>query len=778
MLAGLALACAEPGIAQTPPEPSAQPAASGAAGSSPQAPTPAPPSTQPGVPPPDEPASPSAQAEPPRDPGEVRVRAESYEQVAKGHIEARGFVDLDVAGMRIQADKADIHEETRPDGKLGHRIVAEGNVVFIRGEERMSGDRLEMDDSGRGYLLNAVGFVEPGVWVEGKRVDRLDDNTYRVTGGRFTSCTQPNPRWGFQASSAEIEVDDKVKAKHAVFKVKGVPVFYVPYIYYPISSDGRSSGFLFPHFGYSNARGYNSGTGFFWVMGRSADQTFYADYWSKIGYGYGHELRYVRQSPSQGTFRTYVFDVKGAEELDYDLDWNALQILPGNVKASVNVRQYSDILFQQQYQDDFTRASSRTQRWTGAIEKDLKLAVLSAYADTTSTYFGTDYIRVNGRLPGISLRRFPRQIGWGKVVVGLQAKADRIQYGDELQVDNWARIDVAPYVSRPFALSFLEFTPSAGYRYTRYGASYGTSLDENGDEVTTITGPKLNRSFFETQLEMRGPTFAKVWDTPGFAYSERFKHVIGPEVVWTYRTRVEDYYFIPKFDGDDYMLGTNQVAYSLVQRFYAKRTSQGGKPQPYEFLTWRLMQTYYVQISDGQNNNDPNYSSSSFGPGARPEHLSPLMSRIRLRPTPDVYADFNVEYDVNFKQVRRTSLYVNLGAPRASMTAGWSRSVRLSEDPAQRIVGAHSLRGNAAFELFPNRLFLEGSADYDIRNDTLWQMRAQARYQAQCCGLLVEYIRYNWNGRDEKQWRFNLELENIGSIGSFLGAGRGSGSYR
>ena len=85
------------------------------------------------------------------------------------------------------------------------------------------------------------------------------------------------------------------------------------------------------------------------------------------------------------------------------------------------------------------------------------------------------------------------------MVVGLQAKADRIQYGDEVQVDNWARIDVAPYVSRPFALSFLEFTPSAGYRYTRYGASYGTSLDENGDEVTTITGPPINRSFFEGQ---------------------------------------------------------------------------------------------------------------------------------------------------------------------------------------------------------------------------------------------------------------------------------------
>lgn len=718
-------------------------------------------------------------AEAPRDPGEVRVRAESYEQVAKGHIEARGFVDLDLAGMRIQADKADVYEVPRPDGALGHKIVAEGNVVFIRGEERMSGDRLEMDDSGKGYLLNAVGFVEPDVWVEAKRVDRIDDRTYKVTGGRFTSCSQPNPRWGFQASSAEIEVDDKVKAKNAVFKIKGVPVFYVPYIYYPISSDGRSSGFLFPHFGYSSYRGFNTGTGFFWVMGRSADQTFYADYWSKIGYGYGHELRYVRQSPSRGTFRTYIFDVEGAEDLDYDLDWNALQILPGNVKASVNVRQYSDILFQQRYQDDFNRASSRTQRWSGMVEKDLKLAVLTAYADTTSTYFGTDYVRVNGRLPGVSLRRFPRQIGWGKVVVGLQAKADRIQYGDEVQVDNWSRIDVAPYVSRPFSLSFLEFTPSAGYRYTRYGSSYGVSFDENGDEVSGITGPPLNRSFFETQVEMRGPTFAKVWDTPGFAYSERFKHVIGPEVSWTYRTRVEDFDSIPKFDGDDYFLGTNQINYSLVQRFFAKRRSgRAGKAVPYEFLTWRLMQTYYVQISDGQNNFDPNYSSSAFGPGFRPEHLSPLMSRMRLRPTPELYADFNVEYDVNFKQVRRTSLYGNLGFPRATVTAGWSRSVRLAEDPKDRLVGAESLRGSAAVELFPKRLFLEGSADYDVKNDILWQARAQLRYEVQCCGFLVEYIRYNWNGRDEKQWRFNLQLANIGSIGSFLGAGRGGGAYR
>jgi hypothetical protein len=85
-------------------------------------------------------------------------------------------------------------------------------------------------------------------------------------------------------------------------------------------------------------------------------------------------------------------------------------------------------------------------------------------------------------------------------------------------------------------------------------------------------------------------------------------------------------------------------------------------------------------------------------------------------------------------------------------------------------------------EILPRRLTLEGSADYDLVNDLLWQMRGQVRYSVQCCGFVVEHIRYNWNGRDEVQWRFNLELANVGSIGNFMGAGasgsQGLGGYR
>ncbi|HSD66530.1 MAG TPA: hypothetical protein VLF95_07505, partial [Vicinamibacteria bacterium] len=136
-----------------------------------------------------------------------------------------------------------------------------------------------------------------------------------------------------------------------------------------------------------------------------------------------------------------------------------------------------------------------------------------------------------------------------------------------------------------------------------------------------------------------------------------------------------------------------------------------------------------------------------------------------------------------FKQVRRTSTAANIRTPRVLLTAGWTRSVRLAEDPAERTVGSHTLRGNAVIELLPKRLTVEGSADYDLVNDLLWQMRGQVRYSVQCCGFSVEHIRYNWNGRDEVQWRFNLELANIGSMGNFQGADaasrrQGLGGYR
>jgi LPS-assembly protein len=695
-------------------------------------------------------------------PGEVRLRADSQEEVAKGHYQARGLVDLRTGDARIQADRLDLYETENPDGTKARRVVAEQNVVFMRGEERLAGDRLEMDlESGEGTFENAIGFIEPGVFVEGRKIERLDAKTYRVESGKFTSCSQPNPRWSFSASSARIEVNDKIVASNVLFKVKSVPAFYLPVLLYPIRHDQRSTGFLLPHFGYSNLRGFNVGEGFFWAMGRSLDQTLYFDNYSRDGYGLGHEFRYLEDSPSRGTFHSYFFRPQGAPKWDYNLDWNALQMLPGNFRATLALQLYSTQQFQERFQDSFNLATSRSTHRALTVQRNFGSTVFLLSADTTDTFFG-DTAVVNRHLPGISLRRLPQQIGRSGFIFGYEARADGLGYGNDQTVDSYFRYDLAPEISRPLSLSFLQVTPTARFRLTRYSAT----LAPGGSTQTGIIGPALDRPFFEGTVDLRGPTFSRVFGEA--TDSGRFKHVIGPEITWTYRSRVDDFNIIPKFDGNDYFLGTDQLTYALVQRFLTKRAGPSGKPVSYEFLSWRLSQTYYVQIAEGQNNFDPNYSSSAFGPGFQPEHLSPLLSRMRVRPTPELSGDFNMEYDVNFKQLRTIGLTGSVGGGWGNIQAGWSRSERLAEKPADRVVAANWLRGG--FHLEPvARIGLDASANYDLVQKVWVQLLGRVRYEVQCCGFVAEYLRYNYNARDESQFRIRIELANVGSIGNFNG---------
>src|SRR4029078_11006634 len=102
--------------------------------------------------------------------------------------------------------------------------------------------------------------------------------------------------------------------------------------------------------------------------------------------------------------------------------------------------------------------------------------------------------------------------------------------------------------------------------------------------------------------------------------------------------------------------GTNEVRYGLVNQIYAKRRGRSGKLEPYELFTWPAAQTYYVDLASGANIYAPNYSSAVFGPTGQPAHLSPLQSRLRIRPTPAVSRNFDLEYHVNFHEVWTLSL--------------------------------------------------------------------------------------------------------------------------
>jgi LPS-assembly protein len=735
-------------------------------------PSPVPPSPVPPAPP----AAPAPR--PGKEPDEVRIRADT-QGGEKGHYFFQGFVDLRRGDIRIQADRLDLYELERSEGGQERKIVAEGNVVFLRGEERLSGERLTMDvDTGQGVFEQALGYVSPGVFVEAKTIERIEPNKYLIEGAKFTSCAQPNPRWGFTASSATVEVDQKIIAKNALFKIKDVPTLYLPYLWYPIREDNRSTGFLTPHAGYSSTRGFILGEGFFWAMGRSYDQTFYADHYSTFGNGFGHEFRYLLSPPSNGFFKTYVLKPVGGGPLDFDLNWAAVQALPLGFQANLQVRRYSNLAFQQRIQDALNLATTRTERSSLSVQNAFGNTHLRIFADSVDTFFTTDQgtnSRQNRHLPDVSLSRSSQKIAHTPIVWGYEAHFDELQIGDQTQTNKYSRLDAYPYLSVPLAVSFFRVTPHVLVHYTRYGRTQ----DQNGNYIDV----PLAREFFESTLEIGGPYFSRIFTNPSGLYSERFKHSIGPEITYRYRTAIDHFGTIPKFDGTDQYLGTNQIEYAIVQSFLAKRPNPAGKLVPYEFFSWRLGQTYYVQIRDKQNEFDPNYSSSAFGPGGIPQHNSPLQSQMRFRPTRLLTANFNLEYDVNFKQLRTLNFNSSIAGGLGTLQLGWARAEKLAVDAANRAQTLNTVRGTGTLNVIPRALTLDASAVYDTLNHNMIQLMGRARYAVQCCGVNFEFIQYQFNARNDQVFRFSFDLANIGSVGSFFGQDPnklygGSGAYR
>jgi len=196
-------------------------------------------------------------------------------------------------------------------------------------------------------------------------------------------------------------------------------------------------------------------------------------------------------------------------------------------------------------------------------------------ADSTDTFFpeadGTTSQTTQRHLPLLKLSGSPQKNRATGLVFSYEARAENIDNTDPGGSSKYARFDANPRLSRPFSLSFLQLTPEMQVRGTRY-----SKTDVVGEGTT---GPAVTRKYVEGNVDMRGPTFSRVFDTEGNFYSDRYKHVIGPEVTFTRRAGIDRDVFavIPKLDQHDFLVDTNEIRYSLVQRFYAKRPGRSGK---------------------------------------------------------------------------------------------------------------------------------------------------------------------------------------------------------
>jgi LPS-assembly protein len=125
-------------------------------------------------------------------------------------------------------------------------------------------------------MRNPTGFTNttPGgvtVVVEAARAEKTGEDTYNMENAMVTACQSKVPKWSFTAKRARIRVDHRATVYNAFFRIRNIPVFWMPFASIPIDKKDRSSGFLTPSSGSSSIKGRTLHVAYFQTLGRSAD---------------------------------------------------------------------------------------------------------------------------------------------------------------------------------------------------------------------------------------------------------------------------------------------------------------------------------------------------------------------------------------------------------------------------------------------------------------------------------------------------------------------------
>lgn len=751
---------------------------------------------------------------------EVLIRADEQEK-KQDLYHVRGNVQIRFGTYILNADQATYDSTTG-------QITATGHVVFQGGprNEHVEGSRATYDvsrDTGNFYdatgsigarIKNRTMFLTSSTpfFFKGKHVEKLGPDRYRVNDGYVTSCQLPKPKWLLDSKTASVEVGDEAVLHHATLKVDGIPVFYFPFIEHPADNLGRKSGFLIPEIGSSNTRGFIFGDGFYWVLSRNADATLGAALYSKrgssqsgnlraVGYTYGFQANYFGVIDSQG------YPGTGQNQGGQELRVNAWKQLPDDFRGVLSVDYLSSYLFRLAFAQGFTEAINSEVRSYGFVFKSwdgFGFGVLaSSYRNYESATAG-DYIEIV-HAPSLELSTVERAFSRTNFVYGFDIATEAVSR-NELGFETApvvGRVDVAPHFAWPKLFHGWTLRPEVGVRETYYSQRLVTP--PTATMGVAVSDP-VNRNVANASFELRPPTLEKVFGRKLFG--RVVKHTVEPFAIYRYQTGINDFAQIIRFDSRDILANTDEVEYGLVSRLYAKKSSVAAscfQRAPHEsastdiserfsqaqkackdksapagdVLTWELAQKYYGNRSFG----------GALVPGARnvfdstedltgiaflidPRRFSPIVSRLHAQ-SGGVDFQWALDYDPVLQRVNASTIfagyrwgnfylnggqsYLNAPGESALTSSGVVTPSIFNQYRVGLNYGALSRAGlNAGFSL-----------GIDSQLSYLQSATAQANYNWDCCGIAIEYARWEFPGiRNENAFRFSFSLANVGSFGT------------
>ncbi len=772
------------------------------------------------------PSAPSAMKE-----EDVTIRALQQEKDGP-MFKLRGQAEIHYGTYVLYADKVDYNSDTGDATVDGHVVLDGGpndehveaghGTYNIRAEtgrfENVTGTTGISRRGARLILTSSSPFA-----FTGKVVEKTGPDHYVVYDGTVTTCELPHPKWEFNAHRVVVDVGDNAKIYRSTFRLKGIPILYLPFATHPVERLPRQTGFLIPNVGRSSVKGTILGESVFWAINRSMDATVGAEYFSMRGWAPKGEFR---ARPSETSFMDLnYFGVLdrgfGRSKVDqggHNVRLDAEGAFGHNFRGVANIDYLSSYVFRLAFNEVFTQAVNsevKSQVFLSNTTRGFSYnASAQRYQNFESTIPG-DVVTIL-HAPSFESSSVDRQIGHSPFYWSYEAAAEGLSRKECETVQPLGcgqvfstaplvgRLDLAPSLSLPFLVRGWAFRPELSVRDT----FYTQRLLPSGGVGVAAYDP-VNRKALEGSIELRPPALDRVFDRE--LLGRKWKHVIEPRVVYRYLTGVNNFSNILRFDARDILSDTNEVEYGVVNRLYAKPTSAqpedcgptgmpsliigqaqqnripwGQESEPKEVpchtgsrvrevVTWELAQKYFLDptfggalVLGGSNvfSTTADFTGIAFLTDAR--RLSPLISRLRIQTSDRTEAEWDLDYDIKKGRINTSTALVNYRIGLFTVGGG---------DAYLRAPGENSTPTPQAFNQFrllfgyghPNKRGFSGATNFgfDANLGFLQYSAMQAAYNWDCCGLSLEYRRLALGSvRNENQFRFTFALANIGALGN------------
>jgi LPS-assembly protein len=520
-------------------------------------------------------------------------------------------IDSAAAPITIEADDDDYHFDVN-----GNAHVC-GNVEFRQGERVIRTDCLEYDATTQNAKLEGgVEYSDPtvhvrggngsyspatGATIEGAEFELPErnargsatnlqvDGQTKVTleGVSFTTCPADDVAWELRSKSIELDTQARQGTSRGTsVRFKNVPIFYMPYMSFPIGPQ-RKSGFLFPEPGYSSRNGVEIPVPYYWNIRPNVDFLAKPVFYGRRGLDLGGKLRYLTLSQRGELEFEYLpnDDMLGIDRRF--AHWQHVAELPGEWRFRIDATDVGDDAYFEDFAlgpegtsvpftERLAEASYRDEHWNVRAQlqhfqtiDDELLADERPYARTPRILASGDW---DSRL--------------GAIEYGFDAEF--VNFDRNVGVTGW-RMDVAPRVGIDWSAPGFFVRPSAGYRYTQYSLDH-TAPGEESSPTRSLPFASLDAGLvFERSSGSRGQRRMTLEPRALYLYTPFREQGELPlfdtglpdlNLVQLYRTN--------RYVGADRVNDANQIAFGLTSRLFDAASGT-------QYVALSVGQTYYFE---------------------------------------------------------------------------------------------------------------------------------------------------------------------------------------